>query len=88
MQGGGACHHRPQGLVAASSAPASLLGLMNASRDALTVSACIAALNNLCTSEEGSDRVYEEAKRYAPHVSLPAKCSIVCSTVIEIQITA
>ena len=69
VQGGGACQHRPQGLVAASSAPASLLGLMNASGHAQTVSACIATLNNLCASEEGADRVLEEAKRFAPHVS-------------------
>ena len=69
MQGGGPCQHRPQGLVAASSAPASLLGLMNASGHAQTVSACVATLNNLCASEEGADRVFEEAKRFAPHVS-------------------
>ena len=69
MQGGGACQHRPQGLVAASSAPASLLGLLNASGHAQTVSACVATLNNLCASEEGADKVFEEAKRFAPHVS-------------------
>lgn len=69
MQGGGACQHRPQGLVAASSAPASLLGLMNASGHAQTVSACVATLNNLCASDDGADRVFEEAKRFAPHVS-------------------
>ncbi len=69
MQGGGACQHRPQGLVAASSAPASLLGLLNASGHASTVSACVATLNNLCASEEGADKVFEEAKRFAPHVS-------------------
>ena len=55
--------------MAASSAPASLLGLLNASGHAPTVSACVATLNNLCASEEGADKVFEEAKRFAPHVS-------------------
>ncbi len=55
--------------MAASSAPASLLGLLNASGHAQTVSACVATLNNLCASEEGEEKVFEEAKRFAPHVS-------------------
>ena len=62
--------------MAAGSAPASLLGLMNASQDAHTVSACIATLNNLCASEEGADRVFEEAKRFAPHVSSSSDSSV------------
>ena len=76
VQGGGVCQHRPQGLVAAGSAPASLLGLMNASHDAHTISACIATLNNLCASEEGADRVFEEAKRFAPHVRSSSDSSV------------
>ena len=55
--------------MAGSPALASLLGLMHASGDAHAVSACIATLNNLCSSEEGAERVFEEAKRFAPHVS-------------------
>ena len=55
--------------MAGSPALASLLGLMHASGDAHAVSACIATLNNLCASEEGTERVFEEAKRFAPHVS-------------------
>ncbi len=40
-----------------------------------TVSACVATLNNLCASEEGADRVFEEAKRFAPHVSSERSCT-------------
>ncbi len=76
MQGGGVCQHQPQGLVAASSAPASLLGLINASQDVQTVSACLATLNNLCALEEGADRVFEEAKRFTPHVSFSSDSSV------------
>lgn len=46
-----------------SAAPAELLQLLCESSNPATVSGCVAAVNNLCATEEGLKRIFEEAKR-------------------------
>jgi hypothetical protein len=53
--------------VAGGATPGCLIRLACSSGDPATVAACIAALNNVCTFGEGSERVREEAKR-APSI--------------------
>lgn len=64
---GAACLHTPQGQLASGTAPCSLIRLACTSPDPVAVAGCVAALNNICTSGEGIERVCEEVKR-APNV--------------------
>ena len=63
MCGQAACPHQPQGRVLNSTAPCEVLRLLMASSDPAVVSACVAAISNLCATEEGQNRVHDEAKR-------------------------
>ncbi len=61
----GACPHQPTGRVLASAAPSQLLRLLCDSSDPAVVSACVAAISNLCATEEGQQRIHDEARRSA-----------------------
>ncbi|CAL8467717.1 g7255 [Coccomyxa elongata] len=63
QRGQAACPHQPQGRVLNSTAPSEVLRLLMASNDSAVVSACVAAISNLCATEEGQSRVHDEAKR-------------------------
>jgi hypothetical protein len=66
----GACPHQPQWVVCASGAPRALLQLLSTSSDPNTVSACLAALNNICILDECQERIYEDAKVVTAQVGI------------------